>query len=76
MCALSVLGATQITHDMAPLTANTGGTSKSNPAAGTDASHNPTDSFKKITTADQAGAAILTIMAIILIVGLSVWIVL
>lgn len=78
MCALAVIGATQITPDMAPLTAATGGTSKSDPGAGLDAPHNPEDEFKKnpITTADRAGAAILTIAIIGSIVGLSFWIVL
>lgn len=76
MSALAVIGATQITSDMVPLTANTGGTSKSDPNAGNDAPHNPEDQFSKITTADRAGAAILTILIIGAIIGLSVWIVL
>lgn len=78
MCALAVIGATQITQAMVPLTANTGGSSKSDPNAGNDAPHNPEDEFKRnpITTADRAGAAILTILIIGAIVGLSVWIVL
>lgn len=78
MCALAVIGATQITQDMIPLTANTGGTSASDPNAGNDAPHNPEDEFKRnpITTGDKAGAAILTILIIGAVVGLSVWIVL
>lgn len=78
MSALAVIGATQITSAMVPLTANTGGTSKSDPNAGNDAPHNPEDEFKKhpITTADKAGAAILTLLVIGAIVGLSVWIIL
>lgn len=78
MSALAVIGATQIKPNMVPLTANTGGTSTSNPNAGTDAPHNPEDEFKRhpITTADRAGAAVLTILIIGAIVGLSVWIVL
>ena len=78
MSALAVIGATQITQDMMPLTAATGGSSKSDPNAGNDAPHNPEDEFKKnpITTADKAGAAVLTIFVIGAIVGLSVWIIL
>jgi len=78
MSALAVIGATQITESMKPLTANTGGNSSSDPTAGTEAPHTPEDEFKKnpITTADKAGAVILTILAIGAVVGLSVWIVL
>jgi len=78
MCALAVIGATQITQDMIPLTANTGGKSSSDPNAGNDAPHNPEDEFKRnpITTGDKAGAAILTILIVGAVVGLSVWIVL
>lgn len=78
MCALAVIGATQITPSMVPLTANTGGNSKSNPNAGNDAPHNPEDEFKKnpITTADKAGAAILTLLVVGAVIGLSVWIIL
>lgn len=78
MCALAVIGATQITSAMVPLTATTGGNSKSDPNAGNDAPHSPEDEFKKnpITGADRAGAAILTIMVIGAVIGLSVWIIL
>lgn len=73
-----MIGATQITSAMVPLTANTGGTSKSDPNAGNDAPHNPEDEFKKnpITGGDRAGAAILTILIIGAVIGLSVWIIL
>lgn len=78
MSALAVIGATQITSAMVPLSADTGGSSKSDPNAGNDAPHNPDDEFKKkpITTGDKTGAAILTILIIGAVVGLSVWIVL
>lgn len=77
MSALAVIGATQITQAMAPLSFNTGGNSKSNPNAGEDAPHDATDEFKKhpITGGDRAGAAILTILVIGAIFGLGVWIV-
>ena len=78
MSALAVIGATQIDSSMVPLTANTGGSSKSDPNAGNDAPHTPEDEFKKhpITTGDRAGAAILSILIIGAIIGISVWIVL
>lgn len=78
MSALAVIGATQITQDMIPLTSTTGGTSSSNPDAGNDAPHNPEDEFKRnpITSGDRAGAAILTILIIGAVIGLCVWIVL
>lgn len=78
MSALAVIGATQITSAMVPLTASTGGSSKSDPNAGNDAAHNPEDEFKKkpITGGDRAGAAILSILIIGVIIGLSIWIVL
>lgn len=78
MCALAVIGATQITSDMTPLTLTTGGNSTSNPDAGNDAPHNPEEEFARdpITTGDRAGAAILTILIIGAVVGLCVWIVL
>lgn len=77
MSALAVIGATQITPGMVPLTSSTGGNSTSDPGAGSDAPHNPDDEFKRnpITTADRAGAAVLTIIVIGAIVGISVWIV-
>jgi len=63
---------------MVPLTANTGGTSKSDPTAGNAAPRNATDEFTKdpITTGDKAGAAILTILIIGVLIALSIWIVL
>lgn len=78
MCALAVIGATQIDSSMVPLTLATGGNSKNNPNAGNDAPHSPEDEFKRnpITGADRAGAGILTILIIGAMVGLSVWIVL
>lgn len=75
MSALAVIGATQISESMVPLTASTGGTSTSDPGAGGDASHTPSE-FSKLTTADRAGAGILTFLAIVFIIGLSIWIVL
>ncbi|KAF9882792.1 hypothetical protein FE257_005160 [Aspergillus nanangensis] len=66
MSALSIFSSNMITHklqDNAPLTADTGGTSKSNPNAGTGPEEH-TIKPKPITTADRAGASILTILFI------------
>lgn len=78
MSALAIIGATQITSDMVPLTAATGGNSSSDPNAGNNAPHNPEEEFRKnpITTGDRAGAAVLTILIIGTIIGMSVWIIL
>lgn len=65
MSALSVIQATLIQKVAPPLTANTGGVSKSDPSAGTQGD-NPVilDPLltRKITTGDRAGAGILTAM--------------
>ena len=76
MSALSVLGATQITAAMIPVTKDTGGTSKGDPSAGQGTSATPVGKVKKITSADKAGAGILTVLVIVGIVGGSLWIIL
>ena len=75
MQALSVIGATTIQPNMAPLSANTGGTSKSDPNAGTDSNSSPTVKESPITTKDKAGAGILTILLIVGVIGGGVWII-
>ena len=75
MSALSVLGTTQIQGNMAPVTKDTGGTSKGNPAAGSGTSSSPTGVVKPITTADKAGAGILTLLVICGVIGGSLWII-
>ena len=75
MQALSVIGATTIHASIAPLSANTGGTSKSDPNAGTDVNTSPTVKQSPITTKDKAGAGILTILIIVGIIGGGVWII-
>jgi hypothetical protein len=60
---------------IAPVTAVTGGTSESKPDAGSDIGADPTVPQKPITTADQAGAAILTVICAIMVVGGSVWLI-
>lgn len=75
MAALSVMGSNLMTESMRPLTLRTGATSKSNPNAGSDAPSNPTANRKPITTADRAGAGILTILMVVIVVGGSAWLV-
>ncbi|RAH48948.1 glycoside hydrolase family 76 protein [Aspergillus brunneoviolaceus CBS 621.78] len=66
MSALSVFSSTMIAHKgqeqshQGPLTSDTGGTSKSDPNAGT-APKNPPNELPEITAGDRAGASILTV---------------
>ena len=68
MSALSVIQANLISKVAPPVTANSGGTSKSNPAAGS-AGDNPVQYIDpsantKITMGDKAGAGILTALVL------------
>ncbi|EXJ69964.1 uncharacterized protein A1O5_07037 [Cladophialophora psammophila CBS 110553] len=74
MQALAVIGGSTIHPAIVPKTAVTGGTSESDPNAGTDADANPVQ-YSPITTADRAGAGILTVLCIGIIVGGSAWII-
>ena len=69
MSALSVIGSTLIDSSMIPLSLRTGATSKSNPNAGTSSTKLPGQNTKPITTADKAGAAILTLMVCVGVIG-------
>jgi mannan endo-1,6-alpha-mannosidase len=74
MCALSVIGANLIPQTAAPLTAGSGGTSQGNPSAGSGVATGPSGVVtEKITTADKAGAGILTVLVIFGVVGGSWW---
>jgi hypothetical protein len=75
MQALAVIGATTVNPQIAPKTADTGGTSQSDPDAGTDINASPIIEHSPITTADKAGAAILTLVCAGIIVGGSVWLI-
>jgi len=75
MSALSVIGANLMNSAIVPVTKDTGGTSKSDPNAGSDSSTNPVAKVGKITTSDKAGAAILTILVICGVIGGSLWII-
>ncbi|KAK5135331.1 hypothetical protein LTR08_005435 [Meristemomyces frigidus] len=82
MSALAAIQANMITVDSlaAPYTKDTGGTSVGDPTAGTGTSSG-SDSAEEgfatgaITTADRAGAGILTAMALVLTLGGAVWMV-
>lgn len=61
-----------------PYTSSTGGTSKSDPSAGTgtgDSASGPAVDTSKISTADKAGAGILTTLVLILLLGGAWWMV-
>ena len=62
--------------DIAPKSAATGGTSESDPDAGNDATTAPEIKFSTITTGDKAGAAILTILIVVSVVGGGIWLML
>ena len=78
MSALSVIQANLISKVAAPLTANTGGTSKSDPTAGSGGDNpvvvNDPSANKKITTGDKAGAGILTALVLASLCGTTWWI--
>ncbi|KIW09438.1 uncharacterized protein PV09_00323 [Verruconis gallopava] len=63
MSALEVVQSNLIGNVAGPLTNSTGGTSAGNPAAGSNSDDNPIK-FNAITTADKAGASILTLMVL------------
>jgi mannan endo-1,6-alpha-mannosidase len=63
MAVLGVLNANLIPFKgQAPYTADTGGSSKSNPNAGTNSSNQQVPTLNNITTGDRAGAGILTVI--------------
>jgi len=60
---------------MAPLTKSTGGTSASDPNAGTTSPNAQSDTpMTPITTGDRAGAGILTFLIIVGVIGGAWWI--
>ena len=76
MAALSVIQSNLIETVGGPVTAHTGGTSKGDPSAGTTTSVGPSGvATETITTADRAGAGILTALAIIAFIGGAWWLV-
>ena len=63
LAVLGVLNAVLVPFkNQAPYTAETGGTSKSNPSAGTNSSDNDIPQLNNVSTGDRAGAGILTVV--------------
>ncbi|MCJ1308371.1 hydrolase 76 protein [Agyrium rufum] len=84
MSALSVIQSNLITKVAPPVTATKGGTSKGDPSAGTgNTANGPGGSpgvtnpvlTETITNGDKAGAGILTALTLVLILGLTWWII-
>ena len=76
MSAMSVIGANLIDASMTPLTLKSGAKSASDPTAGGDTGGSlPSELSDPITTADKAGAAILTVLMSAFVVGGSWWLV-
>ena len=75
MNALAAIGANMIPLEnlFAPLTLATGATSKQNPSAGTGAGEGQV--LKPITTADRAGAGILTFLILAFLFAGTYWLV-
>ncbi|KIX01833.1 uncharacterized protein Z518_09560 [Rhinocladiella mackenziei CBS 650.93] len=73
MGALSVIGANLIDESMRPLTLRTGAKSQSDPNAGSTAPSLPRVNEEPITTKDKAGAAILTVLMAVSIIGGAIW---
>ncbi len=78
MSALSVIQANLITKVSPPFTANSGGTSKGNPAVGGSGDNpvlgdNPSANMK-ITTGHKAGASIITALVLLSLCGTIFWI--
>ena len=63
MSALSIFSSSMVIHrkTKGPLTSETGGSSESDPNAGSGSDHDPTK-LAPITTADRAGAGIVTVI--------------
>ncbi|KAF2015654.1 glycoside hydrolase family 76 protein [Aaosphaeria arxii CBS 175.79] len=76
MSALSVISANLIGEVKGPYTKDDGGTSKGNPAAGTGDEDPTVRDDRKATTADKAGASIVTILVVVFVVGGGYWLVL
>lgn len=77
MSALSVIQANLISKVVAPVTNDTGGTSKGNPSAGTVIGGTDVDNpeaTREITTADRAGAGIVTALLLAGLILTGSWI--
>ncbi|KAJ9632812.1 uncharacterized protein PV06_02782 [Exophiala oligosperma] len=75
MSALEVIQSNLITVSAGPVTEGSGGTSKGNPSAGTTSDIGPGDLHAQpVTTADRVGAAILTVLICLVVMGGAWWI--
>ena len=69
MSALEVVQGLLIDYVAGPVSQTTGGTSKGDPSAGTGPKHGPNAAPAPVTTADRAGAGIMTAIVLSMIVG-------
>ena len=75
MAALSVIGANLNKDVFVPKTTKTGATSQGDPNAGASTQPAPPGTAAKITTSDKAGAVILTLLAVVIVIGGASWLV-
>ena len=79
MSALSVLQSNLIAKVNPPVTQVQGGTSKSNPSAGSGGDSGTTTTnpivTRVISTSDKAGAGVLTALTLVLVLGMTWWII-
>lgn len=76
MSALEVIQANLIDRVPGPVTQVSGGNSEGDPNAGTSSDIGPQDLHKEaVTTADKAGAGVLTVLLIFFVVGGAWWMV-
>lgn len=73
MSALSVISANLISEVKPPYSSNSGGTSQGNPSLGTGSTAPPDAKYDEVTTADKAGAGILTALVVGVTVGGAWW---
>lgn len=78
MCALEAMNALLINQAAGPVTANTGGISEGDPSAGSEGDGGeygsaPPTTYEEITTADRAGAGVLTAVLIIGSLYMTYW---
>jgi mannan endo-1,6-alpha-mannosidase len=74
MAAMEIMQNLLIDEVAGPVSEQTGGTSKSNPSAGSEVPNKPI-TFDSITTGDKAGAGFLTSLVLIGIIGGAWWMV-
>jgi mannan endo-1,6-alpha-mannosidase len=72
LAALEIVQGNLIKNVLGPVSNNTGGTSKGNPAAGGNSDSTPTG-FSDVTNADRAGAGILTTIVLVSMFGGAWW---